>query len=224
VRVEKLPLGRHSISASLAGHSVVRQSVELTRQTPARVVTLALVSVAAAPLMGVLSISSTPAGAGVTLDGRPVGSTPSRLDVSAGRHLLTVEQDGYAPMKREITVVAGEREAIAVTLEPLVPPSAPEGPVAFDRVEVKPRQIGGTQNPEYPPVARLARQTGAVVLRWVVDERGSVTDIEVVQSTAKVFENAVLGWIRDLRFEPGRQAGQAVPVTMSRRFRFEMSR
>jgi protein TonB len=103
-------------------------------------------------------------------------------------------------------------------------PVASRGPIAFEQVEVKPRQVEGPENPAFPPVARLARQSGTVVLRWTVDERGGVTDIEVVQSTAKVFETSVLGWIRDVKFEPGQHAGKPVPVAMSRRFRFELAR
>ena len=63
-----------------------------------------------------------------------------------------------------------------------------------------------------------------VVLGWVVDEQGRVTDVEVVEASAKVFETAVLGWIRDVRFEPGQQDGRAVPVKIVRRFRFEFAR
>jgi serine/threonine-protein kinase len=224
LRVEGLALGQHSVSASLSGHSVVRQTVELTRETRSRAITLSLAPVTAP--MGVLSVSTTPSGAAVTLDGRPVGSTPARLDVSAGRHVLRVEQAGYAPLTRELDVKAGQREALELALEP-VPVAAPvasRGPIAFEQVEVKPRQVEGPENPAFPPVARLARQSGTVVLRWTVDERGGVTDIEVVQSTAKVFETSVLGWIRDVKFEPGQHAGKPVPVAMSRRFRFELAR
>jgi TonB family protein len=219
VRVDRLPLGRHSISASLAGHAVARQNVELTPEVRARVITLTLAPVEAA--MGVVSVSSSPAGAAVSLDGRSVGTTPTRLDVSAGRHVLRVEQQGYAPQTREIDVVAGRSDAIDLTLEPA--PVAAAGPVTYEQADVKPRQSGGSQNPEYPAVARLARQSGTVVLTWVVDERGGVTDIDVVQSTSKVFENAVLGWIRGVKFEPGQEAGRPVPVRMTRRFRFELA-
>jgi serine/threonine-protein kinase len=224
VRVEGLALGQHSVSASLAGHSVVRQSVELTQGTRSRAITLTLAPVAAP--MGVLSISSTPPGAAIAIDGRAVGTTPSRLDVTAGRHVVRVERDGHAPLSREINVAAGQGETLEFALEPLAPPAAPApaAPITFERVEVKPRQVAGVQSPEYPPVARLARQSGTVVLAWVVDERGGVTDIEVVQSTAKVFENAVLGWIRDIKFEPGQQGGKPVAVQMTRRFRFEVAR
>jgi TonB family protein len=225
VRVDGLALGRHSVSASLAGHAVIRQDVDLTREVRSRAITLTLAPVApVAARMSVLAISSTPPGAAVTIDGRAVGTTPTRLDVTAGRHVVRLEQAGHAPVSREIDLVAGQAEALELALEPLAAPAAPAPPMAFEQVEIKPRQLDGLQNPEYPPVARLARQSGTVVLAWIVDERGGVTDIEVVQSTAKVFENAVLGWIRAIKFEPGRQGGKPVAVRMTRRFRFEFAR
>ncbi len=127
-------------------------------------------------------------------------------------------------MSRDIEIVAGQPVVVALTLESAPGPMPAPRALDFERVTVKPRQVSGATNPPYPPVARLARSSGMVVLSWVVDEQGRVTDVEVVEASAKVFETAVLGWIRDVRFEPGEQDGRAVPVKIVRRFRFEFSR
>ena len=162
VRVDGLSIGGHSISASLSGHAVARQNVQLTRESPSRTLGLSLAPVTA--LTGILAVSSTPSGAALTLDGRSVGNTPTQLDVTAGPHTLRVEQNGFASLSRDIEVVAGRRAALDLTLEAISPPSTARRDVEFDRVAVKPRQVAGTPSPSYPPAARLSRLSGAVVL------------------------------------------------------------
>jgi hypothetical protein len=75
----------------------------------------AAAQVGARPLEA-LSLTSTPEGAGVDLDGRPGAcSTPCRLEVLAGGHVVRLSADGYRPTWR---VVSG---AAALTLEPADP-------------------------------------------------------------------------------------------------------
>ena len=47
---------------------------------------------------------STPTGADIDLDGPYVGSTPSAVDVSLGKHVVVMSANGFAPWKREMTV------------------------------------------------------------------------------------------------------------------------
>ncbi len=223
VRVDRLSLGAHSVSASLTGYSVARQSVQLTRESPARTIGLTLAP--ATPVTGILRVSTVPAGATLILDDRRLGTTPVQLDVTVGRHTLRVEQDGYAPVSRDIEIAAGQPAVVvALTLQSAPSPTSTSPAFDFERVTLKPRQVSGTTNPPYPPVARLSRSSGMVVLGWVVDAQGRVTDVEIVEASAKVFETAVLAWIRDVRYEPGQQDGRAVPVKIVRRFRFEFAR
>jgi PEGA domain len=50
------------------------------------------------------------------LDGAFVGSTPSNFGVSAGEHVITVEEKGYKSWERKIKVTSGRIE-IAAELE-----------------------------------------------------------------------------------------------------------
>jgi len=52
------------------------------------------------------NFSSTPPGAEITLDGKYVGSTPSEIAVSAGTHSVVYSMPGFAPWKRELTVLS----------------------------------------------------------------------------------------------------------------------
>jgi len=63
---------------------------------------------AASPSTGVLSLSSDPSGATVTLDGAVAGTTPLTLrSVAAGDHTVLITRTGYADMTSAITVPAG---------------------------------------------------------------------------------------------------------------------
>ena len=69
----------------------------------------------------IITVSSTPVGATVLVDGEPVGVTPLSLDVSPGEHTVTVRNDGYADQERRVVVEAGDTEPIESTLDPAGP-------------------------------------------------------------------------------------------------------
>ncbi|MEZ4463551.1 MAG: PEGA domain-containing protein [bacterium] len=68
------------------------------------------------PKEGTLEVQSVPEGATVLLDGRPVGRTPFRLAVLAGRHFVAVEAEGHSRESREVTVEAGAPQRLDFTL------------------------------------------------------------------------------------------------------------
>jgi hypothetical protein len=57
--------------------------------------------------MASVSFTSTPVGAEITVDGRFVGSTPSKLMLFAGEHSVRVEKAGYPPWVRKVALTAG---------------------------------------------------------------------------------------------------------------------
>lgn len=63
------------------------------------------------------SFSSTPAGAEITLDGKYVGSTPSVVNVTSGAHAVVISTAGFAPWKRDLTVMAGSELTVNAVLE-----------------------------------------------------------------------------------------------------------
>lgn len=63
------------------------------------------------------SFSSTPSGADITLDGQYVGSTPSVLDVSAGKHVVAVTMPGFEQWKRDLTVSPGSELTVNAVLQ-----------------------------------------------------------------------------------------------------------
>ncbi len=74
------------------------------------------------PDTGSVSITSTPQGAAVTIDGTSVGTTPVMgLQLGTGDHSVTATLSGYQQATQDFTLNAGEDKAISLNLAPLVP-------------------------------------------------------------------------------------------------------
>jgi len=71
-----------------------------------------------AAFVGSLSVSSRPAGATVTLDGRVVGVTPLTLpEVAAGSHAVRLQLEGYRIWSVSAQVVTGQAKRVNASLE-----------------------------------------------------------------------------------------------------------
>ena len=70
----------------------------------------------------VLIFDSVPPGAVVVLDGEVVGETPFERAVQPGPHRVEAQLDGYVTAARQIEAVAGVRDRVQVTLEPVPRP------------------------------------------------------------------------------------------------------
>lgn len=67
------------------------------------------VSAILVPKTGNLVINTTPAGANITLDGTPSGTSPITLnDISAGNHTINATLAGYIPVEDVVKVVADQ--------------------------------------------------------------------------------------------------------------------
>jgi PEGA domain-containing protein len=65
--------------------------------------------------------SSTPAGAEITLDGKYVGSTPSKIELAAGTHVVVFSMPGFGQWKRELTVLPGSELNVSAILQKETP-------------------------------------------------------------------------------------------------------
>jgi len=75
-----------------------------------------------------LSVSTSPSGASLTIDGQNKGRTPTvGISVYPGTHHIVLEKNGYSSAERNISVRLGEKKLLMVTLSrktPLVPGDA----------------------------------------------------------------------------------------------------
>ncbi len=115
--VRDLPFGTHTITVLREGFTTRTHRVTLSRAVPARDVTIELRPVAAART-GSLDISTRPAGARVTLDGKFLGQAPMRVpEVLPGSHTIRLEMAGYRTVTTTVVVRAGQQVPVRVSLE-----------------------------------------------------------------------------------------------------------
>lgn len=95
-------------AAARPNHRKTQRSTDVAAARPAA---------APGPSFGALRVDSVPRGARVSLNGRPIGSTPMVLrDVRAGTHLVRLEADGYQVWAWTARVVAHQQRTLTVTL------------------------------------------------------------------------------------------------------------
>ena len=114
------------------------------------------------------------------------------------------------------------------TAPPPPPPEpTPTEPEIFEVVEQQPELIGGLQGLlarlEYPSMARQAGVEGKVFVRFVVDERGEVSQAEAIRCPNALLCDAAVAAIEASTFRPGLQRGRAVKVRFVIPVTFELS-
>lgn len=95
---------------------------------------------------------------------------------------------------------------------PPVPSEAPPAPAPVVQ-DTGPVRVAAGQGPglikkvepQYPPIARTARLEGSVVVDAVIRRDGTVSDVTVLSSTSRMFEQACIDAVRQWRFTPGAQ-------------------
>lgn len=65
---------------------------------------------------GNVSIVSNPDGGDISVDGAFVGSAPASLDLTPGKHTISVSQSGYTAWTKEVTVMAASRVSLKAVL------------------------------------------------------------------------------------------------------------
>lgn len=93
----------------------------------------------------------------------------------------------------------------------------------FVAVETMPELIGGidglAREVTYPESAREAGIEGKVIVQFVVDEQGNVSEPRVLKAPdgagAEALEDEALRVVRQAKFKPGSQRGKPVPVKLS---------
>lgn len=102
-----------------------------------------------------------------------------------------------------------------------------EEPEIFVIVEKMPDLIGGLQGIQskirYPDIAKKAGVEGRVIVQFVVDEAGNVTDPVVVRGIGGGCDQEAVRAVSQAKFTPGEQRGKPVKVKMSLPITFRLS-
>ncbi|MEM7543333.1 MAG: PEGA domain-containing protein [Pseudomonadota bacterium] len=68
---------------------------------------------------GVLSVTSTPSGASITVDGKYRGQTPTQIPMAPDKsQKIALVLEGYKTLEREVSVASAKSDSLDVTLEP----------------------------------------------------------------------------------------------------------
>ena len=87
-------------------------------------------------------------------------------------------------------------------------PPSPTPAQAMGPLRVSPGQGPGLikkVEPRYPPIAQAARVEGTVVVDAVIRQDGTVSDVKVLSSSNRMFEQACIDAVRQWRFTPSPQ-------------------
>jgi hypothetical protein len=130
-----LPMGARNIVVARRGYIAETRRVVITTARPSRSLDVRLSAEAAAATprpstpatlgrsaatTGSLNIDSRPAGAEVTVNGKPSGTTPVTInDLSPGEYRILMVMPGYRNFATTVRVVAGERVRAAASLTAL---------------------------------------------------------------------------------------------------------
>jgi len=178
---------------------------------------------------GLADVLSTPPGASVSVDGKPVGETPLRgVKLQPGKRKLELALAGHETWSSTLDVVAGESGRVDVKLKETAAPT----PEPVDTARVYPnepgqvdtlaRRLSGT-SPSYPSGRAPRLRSGqrvSVTLRFVVTESGEVGEITVVESAGKILDDVVVSAVKGWKYEPATKRGVKVKAEVNFRQTF----
>jgi serine/threonine-protein kinase len=106
--------GQHSITISKPGFVTDTRTIEVASGSKS------FVTIHLAPLMAALSVSTTPAGASVLVDGKDTGKlTPAQFNLDKGQHTIVVRKPGYLDETGSLALNPGQAAAFSPTLRAL---------------------------------------------------------------------------------------------------------
>jgi protein TonB len=92
--------------------------------------------------------------------------------------------------------------------------------------EEMPAPVGGLKalykKISYPTIAKKAKLEGKVFLLTYIDEKGNVTDVNVVKGIGGGCDEAASEAVKSTKFEPGKNQGQPVKVKLSLTISFKL--
>ena len=110
-------VGKHNFTLRVPGMDPYTSSFEI--RYDGYIVTKKITLSGAAASTGIVEVRTTPAGATVVADGKPLdGTTPTSFRLPPGRHLLKISLDGYRPLIRDVEVTVDGTAPVNERLTP----------------------------------------------------------------------------------------------------------
>lgn len=184
--------GEHTISLRLAGYA--DETFPLTVEAG---VGQALESIQLTPATGVLSVTSSPSQANVSVNGVFAGQTPLELELEPNKsHRLNLSKAGYRRASRTIEMAAGSTKEEQISLKPLLGDVLVRVSPANAELFVNGRSVGiGTQTLSLPAVTQRieARLEGFETIKRSVTPRAGLEGlVEITLLTPEAARKARL--------------------------------
>ncbi len=93
-----------------------------------------------------LHVESTPPGASILADGKPMGTTPADVELAPGKHILHIELAGYLPNDRDLDLPYAAKQDIRAELQ--AKPAEPPPVAATPTAPVEPANAAPPPKPE----------------------------------------------------------------------------
>jgi hypothetical protein len=110
-----IPVGSHSVRCTKSGYPEQSQTVTVNGGQTA---TATFSFQSSGPSSGSISVSSSPSGAAIYLDGANYGSTPTTLSpISTGSHTIVLKKTGFSDYSTSVSVSSGKTTSVSATLQ-----------------------------------------------------------------------------------------------------------
>jgi hypothetical protein len=142
-------LGGDVVLGGAGPRQITQVTLVITEATSAPVPVQSLAST------GSLSVTTSPAGATISVDGVQRGISPATIPgLPAGSHTVLLKLAGYQDLSAPVTIVAGQTQTLTSTLAPAAGPAAAPAPIK-------------TKSPGFEAVFGLAALGAALLARKI---------------------------------------------------------
>lgn len=107
--------------------------------------------------------------------------------------------------------------------EPSQPPGEPGGDLVMPYAVTDPPVVRERFEPNYPDSARAMGLEGRVIIQFIIDENGTVTDIKVVEASHALFREPALQAARRWKFSAAAVDGRKVRTYKTVTMKFELN-
>ena len=220
--------GMHLVEAKKNGYRSQQKTIQLSQQQKLDVSFGELIAI-----QGNLSVNYKPFGADVYVDGKRMGQSPRVFNgLLIGNHLVEVRKEGYTTDEKNIMISEGQTASISGTLSSntvslsngsghSTSSSVFTSGTVYDVVEEMPSFPGGaaammsyiSSNIKYPQSAREALIMGRVIVSFIVEKDGSISDAKVVRNVDADLDREALRVVKSMpKWKPGKNKGSVVRV------------
>jgi len=204
VTIRDLTAGGYEVRVEKSGYESAYRSIPV-RASQSEVISFSLVRIP--PKYGSIQVKSQPNGATVYLNGtRQSGNTPTVIpDLSAGNYSVGLEKSGYQTATRRISVTAGKKEIVSVSLNPIIIPSDTKS--AKDTPKIPLSQLAETQTKltEKAKLSAISLPSGSTVYldNTIIGRTPLDQQVSPGPHTIRIISTGYKDWSEIRSFNPG---------------------